>query len=143
MVSLLSNSPLDHHSRLISHAMPDLVTMGVPALEKYFDRRKFRVGVSSTIDFGKLRIKNGYEFTAEPSTMMQETEETIAKSFFHPQAKEQSLKMEILDLPLVSQKADSLHLLTDNPLAVKQSSLNSYEIHLVKGFANTENTEIF
>jgi hypothetical protein len=41
MVRLLSKAPMDHHSRLISHLMPKLIDMGVPALEKYFDKRKY------------------------------------------------------------------------------------------------------
>lgn len=75
--------------------------------------------------------------------MVRETEESIAKTFFDQHAKEQSLRMEILDMPLASQKIEDLNVLTEDTLAVYKSSLNSYEIQLVKGFANTENTDIF
>lgn len=51
--------------------------MGVPSLEKYFDRRKFKVGICNNIDLGKISMKNGYEFTACPATLVGETEESV------------------------------------------------------------------
>jgi hypothetical protein len=36
---------MDHHSRLIAHIIPQLIEIGVPALEKYFDKRKFSPAV--------------------------------------------------------------------------------------------------
>lgn len=41
IMKMLSKAPLDHHSRLISHQTPKLIEMNLPAMEKYFDRRRF------------------------------------------------------------------------------------------------------
>lgn len=41
LVKMLSKTPMDHHSRIVSHLVPKLIDMNLPSLEKYFDRRRF------------------------------------------------------------------------------------------------------
>jgi len=57
VVKMLSKAPMDHHSRLISHLIPKLIDMNLPALEKYFDRRKFQTGACKTITLGRINIQ--------------------------------------------------------------------------------------
>lgn len=53
---MLSKTPMDHHSRLIGHLYPKLIEMGVPSLEKYFDKRKYQTGILKRITLGKVRM---------------------------------------------------------------------------------------
>jgi hypothetical protein len=71
---------MDHHSRLISHLIPKLIEIGVPALEKYFDRRRFSPSICSSMNLGRLNIKSGYDYTSAATTLFNETEESISKS---------------------------------------------------------------
>ena len=56
LVKLLSKAPMDHHSRLICHLVPKLIDMGLPALEKYFDKRKYQTGLCKTLNIAKISI---------------------------------------------------------------------------------------
>lgn len=56
LIKMLSKTPMDHHSRLISHLTPKLVDMNLPALEKYFDRRRFQTGICKTLTLGRIYI---------------------------------------------------------------------------------------
>jgi len=55
---MLSKTPLDHHSRLLSHLVPKLIDMNLPALDKYFDKRKFQSGVCKSITLGRIKIND-------------------------------------------------------------------------------------
>jgi hypothetical protein len=57
IVKMLSKTPMDHHSRLISHLIPKLIEMNLPALEKYFDKRRFQTGVCKTLTLGRINIQ--------------------------------------------------------------------------------------
>lgn len=67
---MLSKTPMDHHSRLIAHIIPKLIDMNLPALEKYFDRRKFSTGVCKVITVGKINIDRDEEFKATPTNLV-------------------------------------------------------------------------
>lgn len=54
LVRMLSKAPMDHHSRLISHLIPQLIDMGLPALEKYFDKRRYSTGVCKMLNIGRI-----------------------------------------------------------------------------------------
>jgi len=58
LVKMLSKTPLDHHSRLLSHLVPKLIDMNLPALDKYFDKRKFQSGVCKSITLGRIKISD-------------------------------------------------------------------------------------
>jgi hypothetical protein len=60
MVRMLSKAPMDHHSRFISHLIPKLIDLNLPALEKYFDKRKYQTGVCKTITVGKLKVSGDH-----------------------------------------------------------------------------------
>ncbi len=44
IVRMLGKSPMDHHSRFISHLIPKLIDANLPSLEKYFDKRRYQTG---------------------------------------------------------------------------------------------------
>ena len=85
---MLSNTPADHHSRMISHIMPKLIEMNLPALEKYFDRRLYQTGVCKNLSIGPIKIQNGKEYEAIASTLTNEKPEYISRAFFDPKFKE-------------------------------------------------------
>ena len=80
MISLLSKTPMDHHARLIQHLIPKLVELGVPSLEKYFDRRIFHPEFCNKITLAKISNAHSGGVMAIPSTMVNDTEEHIRKA---------------------------------------------------------------
>lgn len=71
---MLSKAPLDHHSRFISHLLPTLIEMGLPALEKYFDKRKFKTSLCNSITLGRLKIGSHQHYVAVSSTLINDEE---------------------------------------------------------------------
>jgi hypothetical protein len=74
-----------------------------------------------------------------------ESLDVVKTSITHPKYKEQSVQLEILDLPLVTGKAvlaqGSNQKLSANQM--NKQKVNEYEINMVYALANTENTNIF
>jgi len=126
IVKLLQRAPLDHHARFTAHLVPRLIEMNLPALEKYFDKRRFQPGLCSQVRSGRLVIPKNKDFIARPSPLMIDNEQTLHQEMMHPLAKEQSLQLEVLDLPLKHSK-----------LQEEEDSYNQYELKLVESFANS------
>ncbi len=130
ILKMLSKSPLDHHSRFITHLIPKLIDMNLEALEKYFDRRKFQTGVCANVVTGKIRVSSECSQLAVPSTLVNDDQGAIEQSLMSSLYKEQSMTLEVLDFPL-------------QPLQQAKLDANKYEIQLAKSFANAQNPNIF
>lgn len=59
LVRMLGKAPIDHHARFISHLIPTLINQNLPALQKYFDKRKYQTGLCKSINVGRLRVSKG------------------------------------------------------------------------------------
>lgn len=128
LIRLLSRAPLDHHSRFVSHIMPTLIEMNLPALEKYFDKRTFQTGVCPQIRFGKLKIPSEKDTVAKPTNLLIDNETEVKQALFHEKSKEKSLQLDVLDVPLASNKGNA-------------SVPNEYEIKMITSISNA-NTDI-
>ena len=133
---MLSKTPMDHHSRLVPHLIPKLIEMNLSSLEKYFDRRKFSTGVCKSITLGKINIDPDQDYIATPTNLVNDNSENVNKALMKPKVKEQSINLEVLDIPLSENKSDY------EPIA-GGAGLNDYEIRVVKSLAGTDNLEIF
>jgi hypothetical protein len=100
LVRLLGKSPLDHHSRMIAHLIPHIVSMDLPACEKYFDKRRFQPGSCIDIQSGKLRIPSNKQCVARPSDLLADKEHELRGTMMDSLFKEKTVTMEILDMPL-------------------------------------------
>jgi hypothetical protein len=139
LIKLLQKAPMDHHSRLIAHLMPQLVgDMSVPQLDKYFDRRRFQTGVCKNINLLKLKINSDHEMKSVPTTLINDGRKAVEASLSHPKCAEQSVSLECFDLPLIEDA-----LIPKKILETQARRTNDYEIKLIKSFASTENTEMF
>ena len=136
LVKMLSKTPMDHHSRLIPHLIPKLIEMNLSSLEKYFDRRKFSTGVCKSITLGKINIDPDQDYIATTTNLVNDNSENVNKALMKPKVKEQSINLEVLDIPLSENKSDY------EPIA-GGAGLNDYEIRVVKSLAGTDNLEIF
>ena len=106
LVKMLSKTPMDHHSRLIPHLIPKLIEMNLSSLEKYFDRRKFSTGVCKSITLGKINIDPDQDYIATPTNLVNDNSENVNKALMKPKVKEQSINLEVLDIPLSENKSD-------------------------------------
>lgn len=146
LIRMLSKTPMDHHSRFISHLMPKLIELGVTSLEKYFDKRVFHPELCNKITLAKIDLSDHSGCVAIPSTLVNDSEESLRKSLTtNNNAKEQQINLEVLDLPLQSSKKEQISQSSSNnlKLSASETQLNLYEIKIVKSLANTDNIDIF
>ena len=78
MIKLLSKTPMDHHSRFITHLVPTMIEMGVPAAEKYFDKRIFKPEICNSVTLGK--VQSDSNVVVIPSTLANDSEEQLRKA---------------------------------------------------------------
>lgn len=131
---------MDHHSRLITHLLPKLVgDMNVPQLEKYFDRRRFQTGICKGLNLMKIKIAGDHEMRSVPTTLVNDNKAAVEESLTHRKVPEQSVSLEVFDLPLVE---DALKPRKQALLSASRGT-NEYEIKLVKALAATENSDVF
>ena len=69
IIKLIKRSPMDNHSRLISHLMPKLIgEMDIPKLNKYFDRRMYQISSCKTIKSLRIDLPGiDYDMKAIPT----------------------------------------------------------------------------
>jgi hypothetical protein len=139
IIKLLQKTPNDHHSRFISHLVPKLVgEMNVPQLEKYFDRRRFNTGSAKSLNLLKFKIDADHEMRSIPTTLLNNNKDAIVAQLSHPKASEQTVQLEVFDLPLIEDALTSQKILN-----TQARTINDYEIKLIKSFAATDKLEIF
>ena len=110
LIKMLSKTPMDHHSRFISHLFPKLIDMNIEALDKYFDKRRYQTGFCKEITLGRMKISEGDAIKALPSDLVNSHVDEIKEEIFHPYYREQTVMLEVLDIPLSSQKPqDHIH----------------------------------
>ena len=140
IIKLLQRAPMDHHSRFISHLIPKLIgEMNVPQLDKYFDRRRFQTGVCKNINLLKLKIAASHDMKSVPTTLINDNKDDVMRNLTHPKYAEQTVSLECFDMPLVEDAITSRKILDAQP----QSTMNNYEIKLVKSFAAAESLDVF
>mmetsp|Transcript_29530 Transcript_29530/g.28705 ORF Transcript_29530/g.28705 Transcript_29530/m.28705 type:complete len:514 (+) Transcript_29530:2573-4114(+) len=140
LVRMLGKAPLDHHSRFISHLIPKLIGENLPALQKYFDKRKYQTGCCKSIIVGRVKVSHDQEFLASASNLTNENQEVIQQSIMNKNYKEQSIMLEVLDLPLTSSKFREQGAVN---LEASKADANRYEVDLIYSLAYTDNQEIF
>lgn len=131
---------MDHHSRFISHLIPQLIgEMNVPQLDKYFDRRRFQTGVCKTINLLKLKIDASHDMKSVATTLINDNKLAVESKLSHSKYAEQTVGLECFDMPLVEDAITSKKILEAQP----RTTTNNYEIKLVKSFAAAESLDIF
>ena len=139
LIKMLQKTPMDHHSRFISHLMPKLVgEMNVPQLEKYFDRRRFQTGVCKSLNLLKLKIDADHEMRSIPTTLINDNRPSVVSQLSHHKSTEQTVALEVFDLPLLE---DALSAKKVSEAQARRT--NEYEIKLVKSFASADNIDVF
>jgi hypothetical protein len=75
---------MDHHSRLIAHLIPRLISeMNVPQLDKYFDRRRFQTGLCKSVNLLNIKIDSDHEMRSVPTTLVNNSREYIEEQLTH------------------------------------------------------------
>jgi hypothetical protein len=85
---MLSKTPMDHHSRIISHLIPKMIEMNLPSLEKYFDRRRFQSGVCKSITLGRINISSEEDSKIVPTTLINDNSDAVTQALTNPKKKE-------------------------------------------------------
>lgn len=143
LIKMLSKTPMDHHSRLISHLFPKLIDMNIESLDKYFDKRRYQTGFCKEITLGRMKIGDGDDIKALPSDLVNSHTAEVKESLFHPHYREQTVMLEVLDIPLSSQKPEDHILPSKHHHHGVQHHKNEYEVKLIYSLANATNPEIF
>jgi hypothetical protein len=140
IIKLIKRTPMDNHSRLISHLMPKMIgQMDLPKLNKYFDKRLYQISSCKTTKSLHLDLAGeDYDMKAVPTGLR--FDDNITHCLTNKLAPERSVKLEIFDLPLNDVPYLKPEKLLDTGNGVK---LNNKEIALIKAFATTKNQDFF
>jgi hypothetical protein len=139
-IKLIKRTPMDNHSRLISHLMPKMIgQMDLPKLNKYFDYRMYKISSCKTTKSLRLDLSGAdYDMKAVPTGLR--LDENITHCLSKDLAPLRSVKLELIDLPLNDVPYLKPEKLLDTD---KVFELNKHEIALIKAFATTDNKELF
>jgi len=77
LVKLLTKSPMDHHARFVASLIPTMISMNIPALEKYFDKRLFQTKICTEINSGRIVIPDRQICRAVPTTLIGDSESYV------------------------------------------------------------------
>ena len=68
-IKLIKRTPMDNHSRLISHLLPKMIgQMDLPKLNKYFDKRMYQISSCKTTKSLRLNLSGAdYDMKAVPT----------------------------------------------------------------------------
>lgn len=139
-IKLIKRTPMDNHSRLISHLMPTMIgQMDLPKLNKYFDKRMYQISSCKTTKSLRLDLSGAdYDMKAVPTGLR--LDENITQGLSKDLAPLRSVKLEVIDLPLNDVPYLKPAKLLDTGKGVE---LNKQEIALIKAFATTDNQDLF
>jgi Tfp pilus assembly ATPase PilU len=88
----------------------------------------------------KIKINSDHEMKSVSTTLINDNKESVLQSLTHKKYPEQSVSLEVFDLPLNGEAIISKKMLEKE---ANQKQFNQYEVKLIKSLAVQDNNDLF